>query len=116
MGTYARFEHYSTTLEVETCPEFWPPSPVSGPLCRAGPERPGTPRNAPPSRSTRALFIGTWGIYSPWAPPRSVTAAARGAVDLQQAVRLKYSKDPPYLFSGELKIRNEVVDLDAIFT
>ena len=33
MGSYARFEHYLTTLEVETCPEFWPPSPVSGPLC-----------------------------------------------------------------------------------
>ena len=32
MGSYARFEHYLTTLEVETCPEFWPPSPVSGPL------------------------------------------------------------------------------------
>ena len=35
---YARFEHYLTPLEVETCPEFWPPSPVSGLLCRAGPE------------------------------------------------------------------------------
>ena len=33
MGSYARFKHYLTTLEVETCPEFWPPSPVSGPLC-----------------------------------------------------------------------------------
>ena len=33
MGSYARFEHYLTTLEVETCSEFWPPSPVSGPLC-----------------------------------------------------------------------------------
>ena len=32
-GSYARFEHYSTTLEVETCLEFWPPSPVSAPLC-----------------------------------------------------------------------------------
>ena len=30
MGSYARFEHYLTTLVVETCPEFWPPSPVSG--------------------------------------------------------------------------------------
>ena len=35
MGSYARFEHYLTTLEVETCPEFCPPSPVSGPLCGA---------------------------------------------------------------------------------
>ena len=35
MGSYARFEHYLTTLEVETCPEFCPPSPVSGPLCSA---------------------------------------------------------------------------------
>ena len=34
MGSYARFKHYLTSLEVETCPEFWPPSPVSGPLCR----------------------------------------------------------------------------------
>ena len=33
MGSYARLENYLTTLEVETCPEFWPPSPVSGPLC-----------------------------------------------------------------------------------
>ena len=30
MGLYARFEQFLTTLEVETCPEFWPPSPVSG--------------------------------------------------------------------------------------
>ena len=34
MGSYARFEHYLTTLEVETSPEFWPPSPVSGPYVR----------------------------------------------------------------------------------
>ena len=33
MGSYSRFEHNSTTLEVETCPEFWPPTLVSGPLC-----------------------------------------------------------------------------------
>ena len=26
MGSYARFEHYLTTLEMETCPGFWPPS------------------------------------------------------------------------------------------
>ena len=35
MGSYALFEHYLTTLEVETYPEFWPPSPFSGPLCAA---------------------------------------------------------------------------------
>ena len=35
MGSYSRFEHYSMTLEVETCPEFWPHSSFSGPLCAA---------------------------------------------------------------------------------
>ena len=35
VGSYARFKHYLTTREVETCPEFWPPTPVSGPLCAA---------------------------------------------------------------------------------
>ena len=30
MGSYSRFEQYLTTLEVETCPEFWPASSVSG--------------------------------------------------------------------------------------
>ena len=30
MGSYARFEHCLTTLEVETCPEFWPPGPLLG--------------------------------------------------------------------------------------
>ena len=30
MGSYARFEHYLTTLEMKACPEFFPPSPVSG--------------------------------------------------------------------------------------
>ena len=43
LGSYARFEHYLTTLEVETCPEFWPPSPVSGPLCHACADRPLLP-------------------------------------------------------------------------
>ena len=32
MGSYTRFEHYLTTLEVQTRTEFWPPSPVSCPL------------------------------------------------------------------------------------
>ena len=41
MGSYARFEHYLTTLEVETCPKFWPPSPVSGPLCTVGQQSAG---------------------------------------------------------------------------
>ena len=32
MGSCARFEHYLKAVEVETCPERWPPTPVSGPL------------------------------------------------------------------------------------
>ena len=65
MGSYARFEHYVTTLEVETCPEFWPPSPVSGPQC--GPilastalpqrvSRQNAPRDRTGRRSDGALF------------------------------------------------------------
>ena len=32
-GVIRSIQHYLTTLEVETCPEFLPPAPVSGPLC-----------------------------------------------------------------------------------
>ena len=41
MVSYARFEHYLTTLEVETRPEFWPPAPVSGPLSGAAVQQRG---------------------------------------------------------------------------
>ena len=58
MGSYARFEHYLTTLELETCPEFWPPSPVSGPLWGAGPGR-ATPRRILPILPPIALRIST---------------------------------------------------------
>ena len=52
MGSYAGFEHYLTTLEVETCPEFWPPSPVSGPLCVPLSNRSGRARrSAGPQRA-----------------------------------------------------------------
>ena len=34
MGSYARFEHYSATLEVETRPEFCPPTTVFWPTGR----------------------------------------------------------------------------------
>ena len=34
MGPYAPFEHYLTTLEIKTCPEFWPPAPVVWPAVR----------------------------------------------------------------------------------
>ena len=35
MGSYAQFEHYLTTLEMETRPEFWPPTPVFWPTVRS---------------------------------------------------------------------------------
>ena len=69
MGSYARFEHYLTTLEVETCPEFWSPSPLSGPLCESPAPRPAPYDLAPPpsrrpSRDARhPLHGGPWRIY-----------------------------------------------------
>ena len=82
MGSYARFEHYLTTLEVETCPEFWPPSPVSSPLCAVRAERRGT---TPPALAKRVMvargaatptqgaLASQWGRWLTPAAPRSET-------------------------------------------
>ena len=56
MGSYARFEHYLTTLEVETCPEFLPPSPVSGPLCSVRGVRERQTREGAPFGSSAATI------------------------------------------------------------
>ena len=62
MGSYSPFEHYLTTLEVETCPEFWPPSPVSGPLCRA---LQGAGHREGQGEGPRALWAGRPGRAAP---------------------------------------------------
>ena len=73
MGSYARFEHYLTTLKAETCPEFLPPSPVSGPLCAI--LVPGAAgRRAIPSFGT-FLFICRFGTQ-----PRRVSLGHRPGV------------------------------------
>ena len=77
MGSYARFEHYLTNLEVETCPEFWPPSPVSGPLCglkvaalsHAGNSVRACPARAFPRCHTYAAVLSANGRYVPGAGP-----------------------------------------------
>ena len=60
MGSYARFEHYLTALDVETCPEFWPPTPVSGPLCGGGGDVDGGALAMTPSPPSLFCFASEW--------------------------------------------------------
>ena len=70
MGSYARFQPHLTTLEVETCPKFLPPSPVSGPLWEGGEERKHRPRVR--------LHDAHHGQFTSWAGPCGALSQAIG--------------------------------------
>ena len=104
MGSHARFEHYLATLEVETCPEFWLPSLVSGPLCSgrrrapegtAGRTHPLTP-HTPPSfhnKRTPPSIPRTYRPGAPTAKAQPLIAANRIPTDLDLVMRRHMDAD-----------------------
>ena len=91
-GSYARFEHYLTTLEVETCPELWSTTPVSGLLCGAASYKGhssarqlGTVRHGPATRARPSLCHVVTRRTAAEGAGRETDPAPRRVVDLTGA-------------------------------